>query len=200
MISTGASTFDEIDFAVNRVKKRGNNNITLLQCTSKYPCPLDALNLSVIPNMKDRYKIPVGFSDHSIEPIIAPLLALGLGACVIEKHFTLDRNLPGPDHPFALNPNELELMVSSIRKVESTIGSGKKEILKEEIELRQFATRSLQAIRDISKGEILQEGKNFDVLRPGSRTRGVEPRFLESVEGKKTKKDIKIGDGIADYE
>ena len=200
LISTGASTFDEIDFAVNRIKKRGNHKLTLLQCTSKYPCPLDALNLSVIPNMKDRYKIPVGFSDHSIEPVIAPLLAVGLGACVVEKHFTLDRKLPGPDHPFALNPDELELMVKSIREAESAMGSGKKEILKEEIELRRFATRALQAIRNISTGEILQEGKNFDVLRPGSRTRGLEPRFLETVEGKKSTKDIKIGDGITDYE
>jgi len=199
LISTGASTYDEIDFAVDRVMKRGNQNISLMQCTSKYPCPLEALNLSVIPQMKSRYNIPVGFSDHSVEPMIAPILAIGLGARIIEKHFTLDRKLPGPDHPFALIPSELELMIKSIRYAESALGSGRKEILKEELELRKFATRAIQAIREISKGEILKEGVNIDVLRPGGRMRGLEPRFLGLVQGKKATKDIKIGDGITEY-
>jgi N,N'-diacetyllegionaminate synthase len=200
LISTGASTYDEIDFAVNLVRKKRNNDLAVMQCTSKYPCPIEALNLSVIPQMKSRYNLPVGLSDHSIEPIVAPLLAIGLGATIIEKHFTLDRNLPGPDHPFALTPNELELMIRSIRSAEKAKGSGKKEILKEELELRRFATRSIQAIRDISKGEILQEGINFEVLRPGNRVRGIEPRFLETINGKKAMKDIKKGDGITEYE
>jgi N-acetylneuraminate synthase len=200
LISTGSSTYEEIDFAVNLVKKKGNSNIGLMQCTSKYPSPLEALNLSVIPQMKSRYNLPVGLSDHSMEPIIAPILAIGLGATMIEKHFTLDRNLPGPDHPFALIPSELELMIKSIRNVELAKGSGKKEILKEELELHRFATRSIQAIRNISKGEVLQEGVNFDVLRPGNRIRGIEARFLETVNGKKATKDIAIGDGITEYE
>ncbi len=200
LISTGASTYDEIDFAVDRIMKRGNRKISLMQCTSKYPCPLEALNLSVIPSMKSRYNIPIGFSDHSIEPIIAPILAIGLGARIIEKHFTLDRNLPGPDHPFALIPDELDLMIKSIRYAESALGSGKKEILKEELELRKFATRSIQAIKEILKGEILCEGINIDILRPGNKVRGIEPRFLELVQGKKATKNIKIGDGITEYE
>lgn len=200
LISTGASCYEEIDFAVNRVKNKGNREIALMQCTSKYPCPLEALNLSVIPKMKSRYDLPVGLSDHSMDPLLAPLLAIGLGACIIEKHFTLDRKLPGPDHPFALIPDELELMIKSIRLDELAMGSGKKEVLKEEFELRRFATRSIQAIRDISKGEILKEGVNFEVLRPGNRVRGLEARFLELVEGKRTTYDVKIGDGITDYE
>jgi len=200
LISTGSSTYEEIDFAINLVKKKGNSNIGLMQCTSKYPSPLEALNLSVIPQMKSRYNFPVGLSDHSMEPIIAPILAIGLGATMIEKHFTLDRNLPGPDHPFALIPSELELMIKSIRNVELAKGSGKKEVLKEELELCRFATRSIQAIRNISKGEVLQEGVNFDVLRPGNRIRGIEARFLETVNGKKATKDIAIGDGITEYE
>jgi len=150
--------------------------------------------------MKSRYNLPVGLYDHSMEPILAPILAIGLGATMIEKHFTLDRNLPGPDHPFALISSELELMIKSIRNVELAKGSGKKEILKEELELRRFATRSIQAIRNISKGEVLQEGVNFDVLRPGNRIRGIEARFLETVNGKKATKDIAIGDGITEYE
>jgi N,N'-diacetyllegionaminate synthase len=200
LISTGASTYDEIDFVVDLVRKKGNSRIALMQCTSKYPCPLSALNLEAIPQMKSRYKVPVGFSDHSVEPVIAPVLAVGLGATIIEKHFTLDRNLPGPDHPFALIPSKLELMIKSIRNAELAKGTGKKEILKEEFELRRFATRSIQAIKDISKGEVLLEGINFEVLRPGNRIRGIEPRFLSMVEGKKATRNIKKGDGITEFE
>jgi len=199
-ISTGSSTYEEIDFAVAKAKEKGNERIALMQCTSKYPASLAAMNLSVIPEMKERYNLPVGLSDHSMDPIIAPLLSVGLGGTIVEKHFTLDRNLPGPDHPFALIPIELETMVKSIRNAELSKGNGKKEILNEELELRQFATRSLQATKNISKGEILAEGKNFDVLRPGNRSRGVEARYLEQVNGKKAKKDIKIGEGITEYE
>jgi len=151
IVSTGASTYDEIDFAVELIKKNGNENISLLQCTSKYPCPIEALNLGTIPEMDNRYKLSIGLSDHSIEPSIGPVSAIALGAKIIEKHFTLDKNLPGPDHPFALNPEELKDMIKAIRDAEKAIGSGKKEILKEEQELRQFATRSIQAIQDIKK-------------------------------------------------
>ena len=200
LISTGASTFDEIDFAVKKAKEKGNNNIALMQCTSKYPAPISAMNLSVIPKMKERYDLPIGLSDHSMDPLIAPLISVGIGGTIIEKHFTLDRNLSGPDHPFALIPDELEAMVKAIRTADISKGSGKKEILEEEIELRKFATRALQATKNISKGEILKEGENYDVLRPGNRSRGIEARFLEQVNGKKAKSDIKIGEGITEYE
>ena len=150
--------------------------------------------------MKLKYKVPVGLSDHSMDPIIGPLLAIGLGGTIIEKHFTLDRNLPGPDHAFALNPLELKQMIKAIRDSEKALGNGKKDILKEEEELRRFATRSIQAIKNISKGEIFQEGVNFEILRPGNRIRGLEPRFLHSVNGKKAKSDIKNGDGITEWE
>lgn len=198
IISTGASTYDEIDFAVNLVKKT-HSKLALLQCTSKYPCSLESLNLSIIPQMKSRYNLPIGFSDHSIDPLIGPMMAIGLGSIIIEKHFTLDRTLPGPDHAFALIPSELELMIKSIRSAELTKGNNKKTILNEELELRHFATRSLQAITDISKDELLQEGINFDVLRPGNRSRGVESRFLELVNGKRSVNDVKKGEGIQDY-
>ncbi len=200
LISTGASTYTEIDFAVNLVKKNSNNSISLMQCTSKYPCPMEAMNLSVIPKMKSKYSVPIGLSDHSTDPIIAPLMAVGFGATIIEKHFTLDRSLPGPDHSFSIIPSELELLVKSIRKADLAKGSGKKEVLEEETELRQFATRSLQAIKNISKGELFEEGINFDVLRPGNRLRGLDAQFLSLVNEKKAIRDIKIGDGILDYE
>ncbi len=199
IISTGASTYDEIDFCVKRIQNLGNDKIILLQCTSKYPCPLESLNLSVIPEMKSRYNLPVGFSDHSIDPIIAPIMSIGLGATVIEKHFTLDRSLPGPDHSFALIPIELESMIHAIRESEKVLGLGIKEILDDEKELRSFATRSVQAITDISKGEILREGINFEILRSGNCSRGAEPRFLETINGKISLKDIKKDEGIIEY-
>ena len=199
-VSTGASTYDEIDFAANLFKKNHNNMLKLMQCTSKYPCPLDALNLSVIPHMRSKYGIPVGFSDHSIDPVIGPVMAVAYGAVAVEKHFTLDKSLPGPDHPFALNPSELDIMVKSIRNAEKSIGSGIKEILEVEEELRVFAKRSIQAIKKISKGDELIEGNNIDILRPGKRIRGLEPRFLENIHGKKAKNNVEIGDGILEYD
>lgn len=200
LISTGASTYVEIDFVVNLVKECGNTNLGLLQCTSKYPSPIESLNLEVIPMMKERYKVPVGLSDHSLDPIVGPLVSIGFGATIIEKHFTLNRNLPGPDHPFALIPNELELMIKMIRLAEKSRGDGDKKILEVEKELRRFATRSIQAIKNISKGETLKEGYNFDVLRPGNRTRGLEPRFLYDINGKIATKSYKVGDGITEFE
>jgi len=200
IISTGASTCDEIDFLVNLAKKNNNESIALLQCTSKYPSPISALNLSVIPKIKLKYNVPVGFSDHSIDPIIGPILAIGFGATIIEKHFTLDKSLPGPDHSFALNPDELKLMIHHIREADKAKGNGKKMILKEENELRHFATRSIQATKPINIGDVLHEGENFEVLRPGNRIRGVEPRFLDLVEGKRSLKSVNSGDGILDFE
>jgi N-acetylneuraminate synthase len=200
IVSTGASTFTEIDFAVNLIKKNNNSKIALLQCTSKYPAPVESLNLSVIPTIKSRYGVPVGLSDHSVEPLLAPILAVGYGATIIEKHFTVDKNLPGPDHKFALIPSELEMMVHLIRNADKAKGSGNKEILDDEKELKQFATRSLQAIQNIAKGDVLKEGINFAILRPGKQLRGLDARFLHKVEGKKAKQNIQVGQGITDYE
>ncbi len=199
IVSTGASTYEEIDFTVDLLKKKHKKAIALLQCTAKYPAELDDLNLLVIPQFKAKYNLPVGLSDHSIDPLIGPLLAVGLGATIIEKHFTLDRNLPGPDHSFALIPSELEAMVQAIRKADSAKGTGKKEVLDVETELRKFATRSIQAIKDIKKNDTLREGYNIEVLRPGNRIRGLDARFLSSVDGKKAKNDIKAGDGITEF-
>jgi len=200
LVSTGSSNYDEIDFCVNILKENGCDEIILLQCTSKYPCSIESLNLSVIPKMKSKYNLPIGFSDHSTDPIIAPLVSIGLGSTVIEKHFTIDKNLSGPDHSFALTPDELKQMIDSIRNAELAYGTGKKEILQEELETRKFAKRSLQAITDISKGDILELGLNFDILRPGDRIRGLDARFFFNINGKKSKLDVVKGDGINEYE
>lgn len=196
LISTGASTYEEIDFAVDVMKKNNSNQIGLLQCTSKYPSEFDSLNISVIPKIKERYHVPVGLSDHSTDPLIGPLLAIGNGATIIEKHFTIDRNLKGPDHAFALIPDELTKMIIAIRHADKAKGTGVKEILEVEQELRLFATRSVQAIRDISIGETLREGINIDLLRPGNQKRGADARFLFEIVGKKAKRDIKMGNGV----
>jgi len=196
IVSTGASSVEEIEFLVNLWKENKGGPLALLQCTARYPAPLETLNISVIRELKKKFNVSIGLSDHSLDPIIGPLVAIGMGATIIEKHFTLDRTLPGPDHMFSLTPNELELMVKSIRKAEKAKGLEKKIILKEELELRQFATRSIQAIKDISRGDILKEGINFDVLRPGNRDRGANSRFLLDLDGKKVIRDIKAGEGI----
>jgi N-acetylneuraminate synthase len=200
LISTGASNETEIKFAIDVIKKNGNSKIGLMQCTSKYPAPLNSLNLSVIPNMKKTFSVPVGFSDHSLDPIIAPLSAIGFGATMIEKHFTIDKKLPGPDHTFALEPNELEQMIKSIRSADKTKGTGKKVILDDERELREFATRSIQAIKNIKKGEILRFEENFSILRSGKRKRGLGARYLYEVNGKTAITNIEKGEGIIEYE
>jgi len=200
LISTGASTYKQIDFAVDLVKQITSAKIGLMQCTAKYPCELESLNLSVIPQMISKYGLPVGLSDHSMDPVLSPVLAVGYGATFIEKHFTLDRCLPGPDHSFALTPEELDLMVVSIRKADAAKGTGHKEILDVEKELWRFATRSIQATKNIRKGEMLKEGYNIDVLRPGNRTRGLDAAMLDKVNGKKSTRDYQPGDGIMDFE
>jgi len=196
ILSTGASNFSDIDFAIKLLKKKGVKRICLLQTTSKYPAPINSLNLKVIDQLKKRYQVSVGLSDHSTNPVLAPILAIGLGATIIEKHFTLNKKLKGPDHSFALNPKELSIMIKTIREAEKALGDGKKNILMEEKELREFATRSIQATKDIVKGEKFQEGVNIDILRSGCKKRGEDARYLKKVIGKKSNRKIKIGEGV----
>jgi len=196
IISSGASTNEEIEFAIKTLKKNGAKQIALLQCTAKYPASPEFLNLSVIPKFKKKYSIPVGLSDHSIDPLVAPLTAVGFGATVLEKHFTIDKHLDGPDHFFALEPIELKNMIRSIRTAEKTIGSGEKKILPVEAELRKFAVRSVQATKSIHKGDVFRLGYNMEILRPGNQKRGAEARFVLSIEGKKSRRNIRNGKGI----
>ena len=167
-----------------------------MQCTAKYPAPLDSMNLNVIPLLKNTFACEVGLSDHSRDPIIAPVAAVALGATVIEKHFTIHNQLPGPDHPFAITPSELAKMVRAIRQTEETLGDGIKKPSSHEKELRSFAKRSIQAIAHIKKGQIFKEGKNIDILRPGLQKQGIHPNYIEEIEGKKAKRNIPLGDGI----
>jgi N-acetylneuraminate synthase len=196
ILSTGAATYEEIDFALKLLRKNGAKNLALLQCTACYPARTESMNISVIRTLKEKYGIPVGLSDHNVDPITPAVLAVGFGATIIEKHFTLNRKLSGPDHFFALEPNELKNMISAIRTSEKLTGSSYKRILKEETELRKFAVRAIQATRDIRKGEIIRQGYNVEILRPGNQKRGADPRFIQKVVGKRANRKIKAGEGV----
>jgi N-acetylneuraminate synthase len=196
ILSTGASCVTDIDWAVSLFQEEGGGDLTLLQCTAKYPAHPAIMNLEVIPWLKARYEVKSGLSDHSLDPLQAPLAAVALGATCIEKHFTLSRKLLGPDHGFALEPQELKSMITSIRAVEKMKGSPYKNILESEKELYLFCRRGIQALHDIRPGEILEINKNIAVLRPGKRSVGLHPKYLSQVNGKKALSLIKKGEGI----
>lgn len=200
-LSTGAATIDEIDWAVNVIRQHGGTSITLLQCTASYPAPSASMNLRAIPWLKQRFNVSVGLSDHSRHPTNAPVAAVALGATVIEKHFTLHNKLPGPDHAFALLPDELKAMVAAIREAEAMRGAPIKIVDEADQELRLFACRGIQAIKEISAGDQLKEGENIAILRPGNRTKGIHARFLGDIEGRKAQRNIPLGEGlqIGDY-
>lgn len=196
IVSTGSTTPDDIAFCLDVVRNAGSSPITLLQCTSAYPTPMDGLNLGAIRWLRETYGVAAGLSDHSRDPVVAPVAAVALGATVIEKHYTLSNRLPGADHPFALEPLELKAMVKAIRMAEDALGSGTKQVLDAERELERFAVRAIQAIRDIQPGDQLVEGDNVDVLRPGRRSKGLHPRHLTWLEGRIAKKAIAKGEGV----
>jgi sialic acid synthase SpsE len=196
IVSTGAATEADIEFCLQTVRAAGSGDITLLQCTSRYPAPPDSLNLAVIPWLRQRFGVAAGLSDHSRDPIVGPVAAVALGATVIEKHYTINNRLPGPDHAFALEPVELAAMVKAIRQAEQIRGDGVKAVGTHEKELRSFAVRAIQATRDLSRGDELVEGDNFDVLRPGKRSAGMHPRHLDALRGRKVATAIKAGEGI----
>jgi N-acetylneuraminate synthase len=196
IVSTGAATIDDIAFCLTTLRDAGAADVTLLQCTSSYPAPPESLNLKVIPQLVQEFGVPAGLSDHSRDPIVAPVAAVALGAVVIEKHFTVDNRLPGPDHAFALVPRELSAMVRAVRLAERASGDGVKVVDEHETELRRFAVRAIQATRTIEEGEPLLEGDNLDVLRPGKRSPGMHPRYLKALAGRRAARRIPMGEGI----
>jgi sialic acid synthase SpsE len=189
IVSTGAAVLDEVLRSIEIIRAEGNEQIVLLQCTAKYPTPLDAVNARALVSLRDATGLPTGLSDHSRDPVLAPVVAVALGACVIEKHFTLSNLLPGPDHAFAVEPVELRMLVQRVRDAEQALGHGRKETLPEEEELRAFARRSIFAARDIRPGEPLTR-ENVAVLRCGKLGFGLPPEALESVMGRTTARAI----------
>lgn len=196
LLSTGASVEEDIAWAVDFLKAHESGPVTLMQCTLRYPTPVESANLKVIPWLHQRFGLPVGLSDHTRDPIVAPVTAVALGATVIEKHYTLDNRLPGPDHFFAITAEELKQMVRAIRETEQLLGNGNKEIELAEEEMYRFGRRGVQALLDINVGDILREGVNVDILRPGKQSRGAHPKFLSQIEGKQALRPIKAGSGL----
>ena len=202
ILSTGACDYKDIEWAMNCFYDSGGKDISLLQTTARYPAEIGTLNLKVIPNLIDRYKVPVGLSDHSRNPILAPICAVALGAKIIEKHFTIHNRLPGPDHHFAVTPPELAAMVQAIRDAEESLGTSVKTVQESEVELKRFARRSIQSIRSVKKGDRMEEGVNLDILRPGNKSQGLHPKYISEINDKTATRDIEIGEGIleGDYE
>ncbi|MBK9140860.1 MAG: N-acetylneuraminate synthase family protein [Candidatus Melainabacteria bacterium] len=197
ILSTGASSPEDID-SRHKIPEHKPGSALLMKCTARYPAPLSALNLAVIPWMKARWSVPAGLSDHSRDPITGPLAAVALGANLIEKHYTLHNDLPGPDHKFAVTANELKDMVAAIRRTEEAVGDGVKRVHEEEEELYQYARRGVQAIRSIEAGSPLVEGENFAILRPGKQRRGMHPKNIERLQGARAQRLIPVGDGIGE--
>jgi len=185
VMSTGMSTIEEIEDAIGVLKNNGVSEIILLHCTTEYPAPYNEVNLKAMETLKKRFNVNVGYSDHT-KGIEIPIAAVAMGATVIEKHFTLDRNMKGPDHKSSLEPNELKAMVDAIRKVENAIGDGEKKPSKSEIKNIAIARKSIIAKVDIKKGDILTED-NITVKRPGN---GINPMKWFEVIGKAAKRDF----------
>ncbi len=192
LLSTGMCNLAEIQEAVDTVYSTGNKDIILLHCTSLYPTKPSQVNLRMMDTMESTFHLPVGLSDHTLGTAI-PIAAVARGACVIEKHFTLNRKLKGPDHPFALEPDELTQMVRAIREVEEGLGSPIKEMIPEEEEMARFGRRSIIARVDILRGTKLTEDMLI-IKRPGY---GIKPKFLDVVIGREAKRNIEKDDIIA---
>lgn len=195
IISTGVHDLEEIREAVEILRNEGAANVVLLHCVASYPTPLESANVRAVKTLYETFELPVGLSDHTIHPTTAPSTAVALGASVVEKHFTLDKSMEGPDHNFALEPDELDRMVSSIRRTEKVLGSGEVQILDEEKELHEIARRRIHAANDIEKGDIITEN-DIEILRSGKREKGLEPKFYEEIIGAEAKETIAKGKGI----
>jgi len=188
ILSTGMADLDEVNEAVRTARQAGSADLILLHCVSNYPANPADVNLRAMKAMEEAFEVPVGYSDHTEQFEIA-LAAVALGACVIEKHFTLDRNLPGPDHRASLEPAELRAMVAAIRKVESALGHGRKIPAASEGDIALVARRSLTAAADIRAGTRISR-EEISLRRPGS---GLKPAQLDLLIGRVARVDIPAG-------
>ncbi|MGE5402627.1 MAG: N-acetylneuraminate synthase [Ignavibacteriales bacterium] len=185
ILSTGMSQLGEIEEALSVINAYNTGDVVLLHCVTEYPAPYGEINLRAMLTLKQAFNIRVGYSDHS-PGIEISLAAIALGAEVIEKHFTLDKNLPGPDHKASLEPEELKNMIASIRNIEKSLGDGIKRPAECEIKNIHIARKSLVAVTDIAEGELISLS-NISVKRPGS---GILPKYLEQVIGKRARTSI----------
>lgn len=191
IISTGMANLGEVEMAIDVIREAGNEKISLLHCTSNYPTDYEDVNLNAMITLKKAFKLPVGYSDHTIG-IEVPVAAVGMGAEIIEKHFTLDKNMEGPDHRASLDPFELKQMVRSIRNIEKALGDGIKRCNKNEESTKRVARKSIVASKNINEGEIFT-GENITFKRPGN---GISPIHVELVLGRVAGSDIKEDEQI----
>lgn len=187
IMSTGIAQEEDIRLAVETCRKVGNNDIILLKCTSSYPAPLELANLNTIPDLKSRFGVEIGFSDHTYGSL-APIVATTLGAKVIEKHFIIDRSIGGADADFSLDVNEFSEMVQKVRDTEKLLGSVSYVISEKVKKNRKFA-RSLFICEDVKKGDVITS-ENVRSIRPGY---GLHPKYYKEIIGEKFKKDNKKG-------
>lgn len=187
IMSTGMATLAEIDEGVTAIKQEGNEQLALLKCTSAYPSPPEAMNLRTIPHMAAAFDVPVGLSDHTLG-VAVPVAAVSVGACIIEKHFTLSRAEPGPDSAFSLEPHEFRQMVDEVRVAERALGSVSYAVTEAEVPSRAFR-RSLFVVQDVRAGELLTP-ENVRSIRPGH---GLAPKFMPEVLGRRAARDIERG-------
>lgn len=195
ILSTGISVLGEIEEAINLIKKY-HDKIILMHTIVNYPAKIEDTNLLYIKYLENIFGHPCGLSDHSIDPIILPVAMTTLGGKIIEKHFTLDKNLPGPDHKFAIEPSELKALVKAVRATEATLCFRQNRILKSEEEFVEVSKRAVQTIKRIKKGKKLTR-LNIEILRPGKGlTKGLEPKYYDTILGKRVNEDIAEGEGI----
>lgn len=191
VMSTGMCELGEISDAIRTLKENGTTDIRLLHCNTEYPTPLEDVNLRAMNTLREMFKVDVGYSDHT-RGIVIPIAAAAMGAIIIEKHFTLDRDMEGPDHKASLEPEELKLMVQSIRNVEKALGSTVKKPSASEKKNIALARKSIVAKRKIQVGEVLTE-ENLTVKRPGN---GISPMMWNRVIGKKVIQDFEEDEQI----
>ena len=185
IMSTGMSNMEEIEEAVGLLQQNGCGEISLLHCTTEYPAPYEDVNLKAMLTLREQFKVKVGYSDHT-KGIEIPIAAVAMGAEIIEKHFTLDKTMEGPDHKASLEPDELKAMVTAIRNIEKALGDGNKIPAKSEIKNIAIARKSIVAKRNIKIGELFTE-ENITTKRPGN---GISPMKWNDILGTKAKRDF----------
>ena len=187
IMSTGMATLTEIDEAVRKIREVGGVQLALLQCTSAYPASPKEMNLRTIPHLSEAFGVPIGLSDHTLG-IAVSVAAVSLGACIIEKHFTLSRDKRGPDSDFSMEPDEFRAMVNAIRTVEKALGEVNYEVTNQEVSSRVFR-RSLFVVKDMKVGDIFTT-ENVRSIRPGY---GLPPKYLKDILGCQATRDIVAG-------
>lgn len=187
IISTGMASLGEIEEAVQAARNAGATQIALLKCTSAYPAPPEEMHLRTIPHLAEAFGLPVGLSDHTLG-IAVPIVAVALGACIVEKHFTLSRDIPGPDSAFSLEPQEFKAMVEAIRTAEKALGRVHYGVSAQEAKSRVFR-RSLFVVKDMRAGEAFT-AEHVRSIRPGY---GLPPKFIHEIIGRRAAKDISCG-------